>query len=208
MSERHAGHGQGSDGHEPIGQHGEGTGAREGRSAAGEAPLAEQGLFTADDVRAAIEGLESRTPALGARLVARAWVDARFKERLLANPKDAVRELLEIDACVPELVVLENTPGVHHLVVCTLCSCYPRAILGMPPAWYKGLTYRARAIADPRGVLSEFGLELPPDVEVRVVDSTADMRYLVLPERPAGTDSLREDELAELVTRDSMIGVA
>jgi len=210
MSDGHHddGHGHGPNDHQPIGHHDEDTAAWERRSAAVQTLLVEQGLFTADDVRAQIEDWESRTPALGARLVARAWVDPGFMERLLADARGAVRELLEIDAGVPELVVLENTPAVHHVVVCTLCSCYPRAILGAPPAWYKGLTYRARAIADPRGVLGEFGLELPPDVEVRVVDSTADMRYLVLPERPAGTDSLPEDALAGLVTSDSMIGVA
>ncbi len=149
-----------------------------------------------------------RSPADGAKIVARAWVDAAFKTRLLANPKAAAAEL-GIDATTyAEIVVLENTETVHHLVVCTLCSCYPRTLLGIPPDWYKSLSYRSQVVTDPRGVMKEFGLELPDSVEVRVLDSTADMRYLVLPRRPPGTDHLTEEELAQLVTRDSMIGVA
>lgn len=196
------------DPHAPIGQDAPETASWDRRAAALQALLVEKGVLTNDDVRAMIEDWESRTPALGARLVARAWTDPTFKARLLADAKAAVRELLDIDPGVPELVALENTDTVHHMVVCTLCSCYPRAILGLPPAWYKGLAYRGRAIADPRGVLREFGLEPGPDVEVRVVDSTADMRYLVIPNRPEGTENLGEEELAKLVTRDSMIGVA
>lgn len=212
MSEDHDGHGHGHehsrDEHAPIGHDAPELAAWERRASALQAALIEKGVITAEDVRSTIEDWESRTPALGARLVARAWTDPAFKGRLLADGKAAVRELLGIDPGVPELVALENTDQVHHVVVCTLCSCYPRAILGLPPAWYKGLAYRARTIADPRGVLREFGLELAPEVEVRVVDSTADIRYLVIPTRPAETEHWGEAELAALVTRDSMIGVA
>lgn len=170
--------------------------------------LIEKGRVTADEIRQQEEALDAVSPALGAKVVARAWVDAAFKARLLANAKAAVAELgIETDQ-MTTLVVIENTPQLHNVVVCTLCSCYPRSILGLPPAWYKSLEYRSRVVVDPRGVLREFGLEIEPEVEVRVYDSTADMRYLVLPERPAGTEGLTEAELAELVTRDSMIGVA
>lgn len=179
----------------------------EKRTVAIQALLIEKGVLAADEVRRQVEDMDSRTPAQGARVVARAWVDPAFKARLLADAKAAVAEL-GIDAGAIPLKVVENTERVHHLVVCTLCSCYPRAILGLPPDWYKSLNYRSRAITDPRGVLKEFGTELDPNVEVRVLDSTADMRYLVIPARPAGTESMSEDELAELVTRDSMIGVA
>ena len=151
--------------------------------------------------------MDARSPANGARLVARAWVDPAFKQRLLSDPKAACAEM-GIDASgLTEFVVLENTEQVHNLVVCTLCSCYPRPILGRPPDWYKSFAYRSRAVVEPRAVMREFGTELPDDVEVRVFDSSADMRYLVLPLRPPGTEDLSEAELAELVTRDSMIGV-
>jgi nitrile hydratase alpha subunit len=170
--------------------------------------LVEKGVIDHDDVRRAIDLLVSRTPADGARLVARAWVDAAFRERLLADARAAALEVGLRPGPSPVVVALENTESVHHVVVCTLCSCYPRALLGPPPDWYKSLPYRSRAVADPRGVLREFGVEIGDDVEVRVVDSTADVRYLVIPRRPSGTDSMSEDELAELVTRDSMIGVA
>lgn len=169
--------------------------------------LIEKGIFTADDWRRQIELMDSRNPAVGARLVARAWVDPAFKARLLADAKSAAAELGIDTSNAPEVMVVENTPTRHHVIVCTLCSCYPKAILGIPPAWYKSDAYRARAVKDPRGVLAEFGTELPPEVEIRVMDSTADLRYLVLPMRPTGTDSLSEGELARLVTRDSMIGV-
>jgi nitrile hydratase len=139
--------------------------------------------------------------------VARAWVDPAFKARLLSSPKDAMAELGVDAEAIKTVVVVENTQEVHHLVVCTLCSCYPRPILGLPPDWYKSLSYRSRAVSQPRSVLREFGLELPSETEVRVLDSTADIRYLVLPERPAGTEDMSEAELADLVTRDSMIGV-
>lgn len=170
--------------------------------------LIEKGIASADELRRQIELMDSRNAAVGARIVARAWTDPEFKRRLLANAKQAAAELGVDTSNAPEVVVLENTPRRHHLVVCTLCSCYPKAILGIPPAWYKSAAYRARAVKDPRGVLHEFGTEIPADVEVRVVDSTADLRYLVLPLRPPGTDGMTEEHLAELVTRDSMIGVA
>jgi len=170
--------------------------------------LIEKGLVTADEVRRAVEDMDSRTPALGAKVVARAWVDPAFKARLLADAKAAVAELGIDTGTLSTLVAIENTDRVHNVVVCTLCSCYPRPILGLPPDWYKSLHYRSRVVVDPRGVLKEFGLELEQDVEVRVYDSTADMRYLVVPARPAETEHMSEEELAGLVTRDSMIGVA
>jgi nitrile hydratase len=141
-------------------------------------------------------------------VVARAWTDPLFKARLLADPMSALKELgFSLPDTTPRLAVVENTQRVHHLVVCTLCSCYPRMLLGRPPDWYKSLAYRSRAVVDPRGVMREFGLELAEDVEVRVLDSTADLRYLVLPRRPAGTQGWSQAQLAALVTRDSMIGV-
>jgi nitrile hydratase subunit alpha len=170
--------------------------------------LVEKSVLSREDVRQRIDWLVSRTPVDGARLVARAWVDQEFKQRLLADARAAALELGLDPGPSPVVVALENTPAVHHMVVCTLCSCYPKALLGPPPDWYKSLPYRSRAVSDPRGVLDEFGVQLEEDVEVRVVDSTADVRYLVIPGRPAGTENLSEEELAELVTRDSMIGVA
>ena len=170
--------------------------------------LVDKGVIDRGDVRKRIDSLVSRTPADGARLVARAWVDSEFKERLLADARAAALEVGLDPGPSPIVVAVENTEAVHHLVVCTLCSCYPRALLGPPPDWYKSLAYRSRAVSDPRGVLREFGLELEEDVELRVLDSTADIRYLVIPSRPAGTEAMSEDELAALVTRDSMIGVA
>jgi len=170
--------------------------------------LVEKGVVSRNDVRRRIDWLVSRAPADGARIVARAWVDPAFKERLLADARSAALELGLDPGPSPVVVALENSDEVHNMVVCTLCSCYPRALLGPPPDWYKSLPYRSRAVSDPRGVLAEFGVELDDGVELRVFDSTADIRYLVLPRRPAGTDGLSEDELASLVTRDSMIGVA
>lgn len=169
--------------------------------------LIEKGVFGPEDVRRAIEAMDARSPAQGARVVARAWTDPAYKARLLADPNAAIREL-GIESGAYKLVVLENSPRLHNLVVCTLCSCYPRAVLGLPPDWYKSRAYRSRAVREPRTVLHEFGTAIPDGVEVRVHDSTADMRYLVLPERPAGTEGMSERELADLVTRDSMIGVA
>jgi nitrile hydratase len=169
--------------------------------------LIEKGVLTQADIQRQIDYMEARLPANGARLAARAWADPQFKARLLADPKAACAEM-GIDATsINEFVVLENTEKVRHLVVCTLCSCYPRPILGRPPDWYKSFNYRARAVIDPRGVMREFGQELSDDVEVRVHDSTADIRYLVLPLRPPGTEGMSEQELSRLVTRDSLIGV-
>jgi nitrile hydratase alpha subunit len=169
--------------------------------------LLEKGVITEKDIQSQSEYQETRSPANGAKIVARAWVDPTFKERLIADPKAACAEL-GIDATtLNEFVVLENTEKVRHMVVCTLCSCYPRPILGRPPDWYKSFNYRQRSVNDPRGVMREFGLVLPDDIEVRVHDSTADIRYLVLPLRPKGTEGLNEADLARLVTRDSMIGV-
>ncbi|HEX4745356.1 MAG TPA: nitrile hydratase subunit alpha [Gaiellaceae bacterium] len=170
--------------------------------------LVAKGVLTREDIRARIDWLVSRTAADGARLVARAWIDSSFKKRLLADARMAALELGLDPGESPQVVALENTERVHHLVVCTLCSCYPRALLGPPPDWYKSLPYRSRAVSDARGVLREFGLTLDDDVELRVVDSTADIRYIVLPRRPAGTERLDEAALASLVTRDTMIGVA
>ena len=170
--------------------------------------LVEKGLITADEVRQAVEEMDYRSPALGAKVIARAWVDRAFKARLLADARSAIAELGIEFTQEAALVAVENTQKVHHVVVCTLCSCYPRGLLGYPPDWYKSLNYRSRVVVDPREVLREFGTELPPDMEVRVLDSTADMRYLVIPTRPAGAEGMSEEELAELVTRDSMIGVA
>jgi nitrile hydratase len=172
-----------------------------------QALLMEKGIVTADELRQQEEVLDAVSPAMGAQVVARAWVDAAFKDRLLADAKSAVEELGFAVDQLTTLVAIENTETIHNVVVCTLCSCYPRTLLGLPPAWYKSLQYRSRVVVDPRGVLQEFGLELDPDIEVRVYDSTADMRYLVVPERPPGTEGMSEAELAELVTRDSMIGV-
>ena len=168
--------------------------------------LIEKGVFGADDMRAQIERMDALTPARGARLVARAWVDDGFRERLLADAKAAAAEL-GIDLGPVPILVMENTPGTHNLVVCTLCSCYPRFLLGLPPDWYKSRSYRSRAVREPRRVLAEFGTELDPDARIRVHDSTADMRYMVLPMRPAGTEGMSEEALEALVTRDSLIGV-
>jgi nitrile hydratase alpha subunit len=169
--------------------------------------LIEKRLFGADEIRRQIEVLDSRTPALGAKVVARAWVDRKFKARLLANGRAGCEELGITFYDDTQLIVLENTDTVHNLIVCTLCSCYPRPVLGLPPDWYKLKPYRARAVSEPRAVLAEFGTHIPDDVEVRVSDSTALVRYLVLPKRPDGTDGYSEEQLAALVTRDAMIGV-
>ena len=179
----------------------------EQRVEAVQALLIEKGLLRADDVRRAVEDMDARSPAVGARVIARAWVDPHFKQHLLADAKAAIATLgINVDTW-STLVAVENTPTIHNVVVCTLCSCYPRSLLGVPPDWYKSLNYRARVVKEPRTVLKEFGLELAPDIEVRVYDSTADMRYLVIPQRPVGTEGMSEEALAGLVTRDSMIGV-
>lgn len=169
--------------------------------------LVEKGLVTEAQIAEEVEAMRKRGYERGARVVARAWVDAAYKERLLANGTKACEELgIEVPAL--KLLVVENTPQVHNAVVCTLCSCYPRMLLGIPPEWYKSRNYRSRMVREPRAVLAEFGVTLPDDVAIRVHDSTADMRYLVLPMRPAGTEGWNEERLAGLITRDAMIGVA
>ncbi len=169
--------------------------------------LVEKKLIGPDEIRRQIEVLDSRTPALGAKVVARAWADPAFKARLLADGRAACEELGISFYDDTQLIVIENTDKVHNLIVCTLCSCYPRPVLGLPPDWYKARPYRARAVSEPRAVLAEFGTVIPGDVEVRVHDSTAMVRYLVLPRRPSGTERYDEEQLAALVTRDTMIGV-
>jgi nitrile hydratase len=168
--------------------------------------LIEKDIVTADEIRKAIELRDSITPALGASIVARAWTDPAFKRRLLDNGTEAVNEM-GANMGDLKLIVVENTPQVHNVIVCTLCSCYPRAVLGLPPSWYKSREYRSRVVREPRTVLKEFGTALPDKIEVRVHDSTADMRYLVLPMRPEGTETLTRDGLSKLVTRDCMVGV-
>ena len=169
--------------------------------------LIEAGLITADEHRRQIEILDSRSPVLGAKVVARAWTDPEFKKRLLADGSAACEELGITMYDGTRLIVHENTDQVHNMVVCTLCSCYPRPVLGLPPDWYKNKQYRARAVKEPRAVLKEFGTTIPDEVSIHVHDSNANMRYLILPLRPAGTEHLTEAELADLVTRDAMIGV-
>jgi nitrile hydratase len=173
-----------------------------------ESLLVEKGLVDRAALDALIDSYEHKIgPRNGARVVARAWVDPAYKQRLLTDANAAIAELGYGGQQGEHMVVVENKPKVHNLIVCTLCSCYPWPVLGLPPVWYKSAPYRSRAVIDPRGVLREFGLELPEDAEVRVWDSTAELRYLVLPERPVGTEQLSEQQLAELVTRDAMIGV-
>ena len=171
--------------------------------------LIEKGVLTADAVRAGVENMDGRTPERGARVVARAWVDPAFRKLLLEDAVKACDSLgLDWNTHHVRLVAVENTQDVHNVIVCTLCSCYPRALIGLPPVWYKSFAYRRRMVREPRAVLKEFGLELPDRVAVRVHDSTADLRYIVLPMRPQGTGGMSEAALAALVTRDSMIGVA
>ena len=169
--------------------------------------LIEKGVISADDIRKTLEFMDTRTPALGAKVVAKAWTDPAFKKRLMEDGTKAVAEL-GIPMGDAELIVVENTKDTHNVVVCTLCSCYPRTVLGLPPDWYKSRNYRSRVVVEPRAVLKEFGTAVPDDVTVRVHDSNADMRYLVLPMRPPGTEGWSEDRLAGLVTRDCMVGVA
>ena len=174
-----------------------------------ESLLVEKKLVDRAALDALIDTYEHKVgPRNGARVVARAWVNPAYKQRLLTDADAAIAELGYGGLQGEHMVVVENTPKLHNLVVCTLCSCYPWAVLGLPPVWYKSAPYRSRSVIDPRGVLREFGLDLPPQVEVRVWDSTAEVRYLVLPERPSGTEQLSEQALAALVTRDSMVGVA
>jgi len=174
-----------------------------------ESLLVEKGLVDRAALDALVDTFEHKIgPRNGARVVARAWTDPAYKQRLLADPDRAIAELGYGGQQGEHMIVVENTPAVHNMIVCTLCSCYPWPVLGLPPVWYTSTAYRSRSVIDPRGVLREFGLELSDDVEVRVWDSTAELRYLVLPERPAGTEGLSEDALAALVTRDAMVGVA
>ena len=173
-----------------------------------EALLLEKGFITEPEVQDKISYMEARSPANGAKLAARAWVDDDFKELLLSDGKAAASALGMHPEHPAEFVVVENTPEVHNLIVCTLCSCYPRAILGRPPDWYKSFEYRSRAVREPRAVMREFGFEPPEGVEVLVHDSTADVRYMVLPMRPSGTEDLDDQELARLVTRDSLVGAS
>ena len=169
--------------------------------------LIEQGVFTAEDLRRTLEAIDARSPADGAKLVARAWRDPAYRAKLLEDVNAAAGEL-GIDAGPIPIRALENTPSLHNLVVCTLCSCYPRGLLGLPPDWYKARAYRSRAVREPRAVLAEFGTHIPREVEIRVHDSTADLRYLVLPLRPPGSEALDEAALAALVGRDCLIGTA
>jgi nitrile hydratase alpha subunit len=170
--------------------------------------LIEKGVLTAQEIAAQVDLMDSRSPALGAKVIAKAWIDAAFKKLLLADTRAALKQL-DIDiGTLADYRTVENVPGIHNVLVCTLCSCYPKLLLGIPPAWYKSLAYRSRVVLDPRGVLDEFGLELPEGTEVRVHDSTADLRYLVLPMRPKATRGWSEDELAAIITRDCMIGTA
>ncbi len=169
--------------------------------------LVEKGIVSEAEVAATVADIRARSPERGAKVVARAWVSEAFRKRLLDNGTEACEEL-GLDVPALKLVVVENSPDVHNLVVCTLCSCYPRMLLGIPPDWYKSRNYRSRAVREPRAVLSDFGLQLDEKTKIRVHDSTADMRYLVLPMRPAGTEGWSEERLASIVTRDCMIGVA
>lgn len=168
--------------------------------------LVEKNVIEADRIRDFVEFMDSRSAALGAQIIAKAWTEPDFKQRLLEDGTKAVEEF-DIPMLGAELIVVENTPDTHNMIVCTLCSCYPRTILGLPPDWYKSKSYRSRAVIEPRAVLTEFGTDITPDVAVRVHDSNADMRYLVMPMRPEGTEDWSAEQLAELVTRDSMIGV-
>ena len=168
--------------------------------------LIEKGIMTAEEVRKEIEKVDSVEPSLGGRIVARAWIDPAFKARLLESGTQAVKEF-GVDMGDAELIAVENTQKRHNLIVCTLCSCYPRQVLGLPPDWYKSREYRSRAVIEPRAVLREFGTEIPDDIQVSVHDSTADIRYIVLPAQPAGTEGMGEDMLAALITRDVMVGI-
>ncbi|MBP1154497.1 MULTISPECIES: nitrile hydratase subunit alpha [unclassified Paenibacillus] len=178
------------------------------RTMAIESLLIEKGLISTEEVDELIRYFVSDIgPMNGSKVVARAWVDPEFKQKILENGNLAFTEL-GLKNMQSDLVVLENTPGIHHVVVCTLCSCYPWALLGLPPTWYKSTAYRSRVVIDPRSVLQEFGVELEDSVEIRVVDSNAEVRYLILPERPPGTEHMTEEELTAIITRDAMIGVA
>jgi nitrile hydratase len=194
--------------HGEHGHHPEPPSDLEARTLALESLLVEKGILTSDQVDRVVRAFEQDIgPMVGARVVARAWVDGDFRRRLLEDGNKAIAELGIATTNLARLTVVANEPGVHNMIVCTLCSCYPWMVLGLPPTWYKSPPYRSRAVREPRAVLREFGLETPDDVEIRVWDSSSDLRYMVLPERPAGTEEMTEAELVELVTRDSMIGV-
>jgi nitrile hydratase len=197
-----------ADGHENGHNHGENAEYYSIRAQAMQAILIEKGICTLDDIMTMADKIDSRSPEDGAKILAHAWVDPEYKKRLLANAESAFLELgYDLPETSPKITVIENTEEVHSMAVCTLCSCFPRAIIGRPPAWYKGLAYRSKVVADPRGVLKEFGTELDESVQVRVIDSSADYRYLILPKRPAGTEGMSEEDLAKLITQNSMIGV-
>lgn len=209
MSSHHHDHGAGhEDHHEPLVVEDD-AGNLEGQQLADalQSLLIKKGLLSAGEVTMEIQNIESPGLHLGAKIVARAWADPEYKARLLANGKNAAAEL-KIKVGEAQLVVVENTPDLHNVVVCTLCSCYPRSILGQPPSWYISKAYRARTVREPARVLEEFGLQLPETTAIAVHDSNADMRFLVLPQRPGGTEGMSEEALSQLVTRDSMIGVA
>jgi nitrile hydratase len=194
--------------HHDHGHHPEAPSEVEARALALESLLVEKGVLTSDQVDRIVRTYEQDIgPMLGARVVARAWVDPEFRKRLLEDGNRAIEELGMGTTNLARLTVVANEPGVHNVIVCTLCSCYPWMVLGLPPTWYKSPPYRSRTVREPRVVLKEFGLEMPEEAEIRVWDSSSDLRYLVLPERPPGTEDLTEQELAALVTRDSMIGV-
>ena len=195
-------------GHENGHSHGENAEYYSKRAQAMQALLIEKGVCTLDDILTMADKIDSRSPEDGAKILAHAWVDPEYKKRLLANAEAAFLELgYDLPETSPKITVLENTDDVHNMAVCTLCSCFPRAIIGRPPAWYKELSYRSKVVVDPRGVLQEFGTVLDEAVQVRVIDSSADYRYLILPNRPAGTGNMTEEELAKLITQESMIGV-
>jgi len=195
-------------GHENGHSHGENAEYYSKRAQAMQALLIEKGVCTLDDILTMADKIDSRSPEDGAKILAHAWVDPDYKKRLLANAEAAFLELgYDLPETSPKITVLENTDDVHNMAVCTLCSCFPRAIIGRPPAWYKELSYRSKVVVDPRGVLQEFGTVLDEAVQVRVIDSSADYRYLILPNRPAGTENMTEEELAKLITQESMIGV-
>lgn len=208
-AEGHHHHGEGEEHpHHPVETHDEGPPSDyEIMSRAMQELLEAKGIITADEVRQRMEVFEDEFPYRGARVVAHAWVDPVFRERLLADGKAAVAEF-GIGMEAERLIAVENTPDVHNVIVCTLCSCYPRSLLGMPPTWYKSDNYRSRVVFEPRAVLREFGTELPAEVAVRVHDSNADMRYIVVPMRPAGTAGWSEERLAQLLTRDTLVGVS
>ena len=195
-------------GHENGHSHGENSEYYSKRAQAMQALLIEKGVCTLDDILTMADKIDSRSPEDGAKILAHAWVDPDYKKRLLANAEAAFLELgYDLPETSPKITVLENTDDVHNMAVCTLCSCFPRAIIGRPPAWYKELSYRSKVVVDPRGVLQEFGTVLDEATQVRVIDSSADYRYLILPNRPAGTENMAEEELAKLITQESMIGV-